>query len=150
MGDVDGAEQAFRTALEKNAREPEALNNLAWILADKRGSYQEALELAERAVAARPNDANFRDTLAFVLLRSDRLEEARGEYQRCADLSPAASPTRAHALLNLARVCRKLDQPQRVSEYLNEALAANSRQSIFTPEEQSEIEALLADSQKTN
>ena len=82
-GDLDGAVRAYRMALEKDPSQSEALNNVAWILAEGRSSYDEALDYARKAVALKPDDAEFRDTLAFVLRGMGNLEGARDEYRQC-------------------------------------------------------------------
>ncbi|TWT95071.1 tetratricopeptide repeat protein [Neorhodopirellula pilleata] len=51
-------------------------NNVAWASAMNHHSLERALELARRAVALEPDSAIYRDTLAEILARSDRPEEA--------------------------------------------------------------------------
>lgn len=76
--DPESAEKHYRRALEKDADMTVALNNLAVLLANDGRSLDEAEKLARRAVELGPQDPNFRDSLAEVLV-------ARGEYEAAAD-----------------------------------------------------------------
>ncbi len=150
-GDIDRAVQAYRAALRLHPAQPEALNNLAWILADKGAAFEEALAYAREAVALRPNDANFRDTLAFILRNMPgKLGEARDEFRRCAELAEAGSALRARSLFHLAQVCYALNDWLSIPEHLKEALATESSTPIFTPDERAEIERLLRATQDTS
>ncbi len=143
-GDVERSIAAYRAALRIDPAQPEALNNLAWVLAEKRAAYAEALTHARQAVALRPGDANFRDTLAFILRNTPgKLKEARDEFRRCAELAGAGSPLRARALFNLAQVCSALEEWDAVPGHLKDALAAENGGQVFTPDERAQIEQLL-------
>jgi tetratricopeptide (TPR) repeat protein len=52
------------------------------------GKYEEALELAERAVAIAPDNADMLYRLAVCLAHLDRADEARGVLARCEKLRP--------------------------------------------------------------
>lgn len=66
LGRLDQAETAFRDAIRLLPDNPEAYNNLAWLLYTRRENLEEAEELAARAVQLDPERATFRDTLAQV------------------------------------------------------------------------------------
>lgn len=143
-GNATAALQAYRAVLTLEPSQPVAANNLAWVLAEAGNDLEQALSAARQAVAAQPTDANYRDTLAFVLKRLGRLDEARTEYRRSADLTPPASAPRARALVRLAQVCAELADWPAAEQCLKEALAVNSPQPIFAAEERAEIDRLLA------
>ena len=65
-GDLQSAEKYYRKALEIKRDYAPAANNLAFILADKRISIDEAARLAELAKAKRPRDPIVLDTLGWV------------------------------------------------------------------------------------
>jgi tetratricopeptide (TPR) repeat protein len=67
---------ALRAALELRPDLPLALNNLAYVLAEGEGPFEEAVALAERAVDADPENVAFLDTLGWALHRAGRDEEA--------------------------------------------------------------------------
>jgi tetratricopeptide (TPR) repeat protein len=63
LGDLIGAEMAFRRATEVQPQDGEPFNNLAHVLAEQ-GCYAEALQMVRRAVAlGGPNEALYRQTL---------------------------------------------------------------------------------------
>ncbi|MEM9798062.1 MAG: tetratricopeptide repeat protein [Pseudomonadota bacterium] len=82
------AEADFRRALELNPDQPLVLNYLGYGLVEKRIKLDEALDMIERAVAARPDDGYITDSLAWVLYRLGRYEEAVEPMERAAQLLP--------------------------------------------------------------
>ena len=100
--------------------------------------------LARRAVAQRPNEANYHDTLGFILTRMKKLTEARDEITRSVELSAPDSIMRARALFSLARLAQALNETGPIAKYLDEALAIDARQGVFTAQERKEVQALRA------
>jgi len=142
-GDATGAEAAYRDALRQEPLEPDALNNLACLLA-KKGSFTEALPFAKQAVTLRPTEANYRDTLGQVLGGlPDKLIDARTELRHGVELAPPGSDVRGYALFHLAQVAKKLEDTASVPGYVNEALAIDRERNLFTPEERAELQRLL-------
>ncbi|GIT90072.1 hypothetical protein JANAI62_04450 [Jannaschia pagri] len=82
------AEADFRKALELNPDHPQVLNYLGYGLVEKRIKLDEALDMIERAVEARPEDGYITDSLAWVLYRLGRFEEAVEPMERAVDLAP--------------------------------------------------------------
>ena len=78
-GDVPNAEQAYEKVLALNPRFAPAANNLAMLYSEYGGDKEKALELAQRAKEAAPDDPHISDTLGWILYQ-------RGVYQRAADL----------------------------------------------------------------
>jgi Flp pilus assembly protein TadD len=64
-GEWGQAEKSYRQAMRREPGNAEAMNNLAWVLlrAEKTG---EALDWAEKAVAANPREPAYLDTLAEI------------------------------------------------------------------------------------
>ncbi|MEM7577982.1 MAG: tetratricopeptide repeat protein, partial [Planctomycetota bacterium] len=89
-GRLDTAAQAYREVLKLNPGAQIARNNLAMLLIerDPEANGSEALELARAVVASNPNNANYRDTLAFVQARMGDLDEAIAQIQIAIDLEP--------------------------------------------------------------
>ena len=82
------AEADFRKALELNPEHPQVLNYLGYSMVEKRINLDEALDMIERAVAARPDSGYIIDSLGWVLYRLGRYEEAVGHMERAAELEP--------------------------------------------------------------
>ena len=88
LGDWDRAEADFRAALDLNPDQPQVLNYLGYSLVEKRIKLDEALDMIERAVEARPDSGYIVDSLGWVLYRLGRFEEAVGHMERAAELMP--------------------------------------------------------------
>ena len=82
------AEADFLMALELKPDQPRVLNYLGYSYVEKRTNLTEALDLIERAVAARPKDGYVTDSLGWVLYRLGRYEEAVGYMETAAELVP--------------------------------------------------------------
>jgi tetratricopeptide (TPR) repeat protein len=82
------AEADFRQALELNPDQPQVLNYLGYSLVEKQEKLEEALEMIERAVEARPDSGYIVDSLGWALYRLGRYEEAVGHMERAAELLP--------------------------------------------------------------
>jgi len=64
------------------------LNYLGYSLVEKQEKLEEALEMIERAVEARPDSGYIVDSLGWALYRLGRYEEAVGHMERAAELLP--------------------------------------------------------------
>ena len=140
-GDLSAAEQAYRAAIKADPACAEALNNLAWILAQGRANYEEALVQARKAVELRPDDASFRDTLGLVLKNAGKLEEARDEFRQSVRLAGEGTALRAKSLFRLAQVCALRGDGRSIEEYLKEALPWISRDQSSRPRKRPRLRA---------
>ena len=66
VGNVDRARQTYQDALTVDPSSYQSMSNLALLYADHGGSLSDALELAQKAKAAQPDDAGVNDTLGWV------------------------------------------------------------------------------------
>ncbi|MBD3679713.1 MAG: tetratricopeptide repeat protein [Rhodobacteraceae bacterium] len=82
------AEADLRKALELNPDQPQVLNYLGYSFVEMQENMDEALNMIERAVAARPNDGYITDSLGWVLYRLGRYDEAVGHMEHAAELMP--------------------------------------------------------------
>ena len=65
------AKKRYYAILEVNPRASVAANNLAWLLAEEGAKLDDALKLAQTAVAASPERAEIHDTLGWVYYRKE-------------------------------------------------------------------------------
>jgi len=84
----DKAEADFRASLALEPDRPQVLNYLGYSLVEKRKNLDEALDMIERAVAARPDSGYIVDSLGWVLYRLGRYDEAVGHMERAVELMP--------------------------------------------------------------
>ena len=88
LGDWRKAEADFRTALDLRPEQPQVLNYLGYTLVEKQQNLDEALDMIERAVAARPDSGYIMDSLGWVFYRLGRYDEAVDPMERAAELEP--------------------------------------------------------------
>lgn len=86
--DLSQAEAAYRKAIALDPETIFARNNLAMVMADHGGDLAEAEALVDRAIAARPEEPNFHDTRAYVLMRAGHYDKAEAAIRRALELDP--------------------------------------------------------------
>ncbi|MCH8805999.1 MAG: tetratricopeptide repeat protein [Planctomycetes bacterium] len=142
-GDTPRAVAIYRDVLKAAPQNTQALNDLAWVLAEARQEYAEALELADRGLLIAPNDIHLLDTRAEILSNlPGRLEDARDDLKKCANLSDGLS-SHAKALFRLARVCARLAEHSEAKGYMNQALRIDPGRAQFSEEESRAIDEIL-------
>jgi tetratricopeptide (TPR) repeat protein len=143
QGNIDDALEHYAKVLEMHPYSPQALNDMAWILSESKREYKRALELANQGVSLAPDDDHLRDTRGVILMRLDRPQDARKDFERFAQLNPPDTPRRAKALLQLGRACAKLKDFVQAKKHLDEALEIDRQKPVFSPQERSEINQLV-------
>jgi tetratricopeptide (TPR) repeat protein len=68
-GHRDPAIEHFHKSLELDSSNPETLNNLAYLLADYKNQADEALKYAQKARELAPDNADYGDTLGWILYK---------------------------------------------------------------------------------
>jgi uncharacterized protein (TIGR03790 family) len=119
--DYPKATAIYRKLLERDPKDPLALNNLAYALAVREGRPAEALPLAERANMITPRSASIMDTLGWIKhLLGDDKEAARL-------IIPAALTitSNADAQLHAAVVCAALGALDDAAKFLKAAEQAD-------------------------
>ena len=82
------AETDFRRALELNPGHPQVLNYLGYSLVEQQVKLDEALDMIQQAVTARPDEGYIVDSMGWALYRLGRYDEAIGHMERAAELMP--------------------------------------------------------------
>ncbi len=118
-GRLDQAEQMYRLILDADPNEPNALDMLGAVLS-QRGRHAEGLDLIDRALALRPNAADYHANRGLVLASLGRNDEAVVAYRKSLSLRPDAPVT----LYNLGNAYQKLDQTDEAIDCYTRALAA--------------------------
>jgi len=117
LGDLDGAEQAARKALEINPNSAEALNNLALVVAE-RGRPDEAQNYLTQAIRADPKHWRPRLNLGHLLSRQGKLQESLPHYREALKIDPELFD--AHLLLGISLL--DLDKPLEAAGHLGAAV----------------------------
>jgi Flp pilus assembly protein TadD len=120
LEDLEGAEVAYRKALEIDPSFAEAQNNLGVLLRD-RGSLEEATDLLERAAKTNASSATAHQNLALALEDRNQLDRAGKEYARALELAPEDAMTRANYGLLLLRQDKKEEAARELSQALGQA-----------------------------
>ena len=143
-GDADRARKILRSALEKDPNNVRAMNDLAWILAEKFLRYKEALKLADKGMGLAPGDLNLLDTRGTILSNlPGRFTDAKTDFEALAKSVAAGSPRQAKALLQLGRVCVKLKNLAEARQHFTKAAEIDRKHNVFSAEERSEIEKTI-------
>jgi tetratricopeptide (TPR) repeat protein len=147
IGNVERAEKVYRELLAQNPNDAGVLNDLAWILQERHRRYDEALKLADRGLSIVPDEVHLLDTRGVILSKMDgRLTDARADFERLVALSPPDTAPMAKALLQLGRVCARLNAFDQAKKHLEKALDIDNEIDVFTPEERAEITSLVQQS----
>jgi type IV pilus assembly protein PilF len=115
MGDLQGAEESFRRALQLNPRDADAMHNYGWFLCQQR-RYDDA-ELQFRNAMAQPQYGETVRTLlaqGVCQARAGRWAEAERTLSRSYELDPA-NPVTAY---NLAEVLMRRGELERARFYV--------------------------------
>ncbi len=87
------AEKSYRKALERNPENPEAMNNLAYVLIIQ-NKEKEALRWSAGAVQLQPDNPAFLNTRAMSLEKTGETEKAREAYLKALNHASADNPLR--------------------------------------------------------
>lgn len=89
-GQPQAAVDSFKAILEATPNDVEALNNIAYLLAENLGRAAEALSYAERAAELAPRSSQVLDTLGWVQYKSGRPTQALETLRRSVARKPEA------------------------------------------------------------
>lgn len=91
-----------------------------------------------------PDELHLLDTRGVILSNMpNRLADAKRDFQRLVNLTLTDEIQQAKALLQLGRVCAKLNELAVAKQHLQKALEIDQKINVFTPEERLEIEGII-------
>ncbi len=133
--DYRTAVESFDRAIELDPNNALALNNAAFVYAERLGETSKALGLAERANEISPDDPGILDTLGWIQYRLEQFTEAENALRRSVGQRESAEN-----LYHLASVLFKQDRLRAAETYLKRAIELRP-----DPETQAEMERLQDD-----
>lgn len=119
LGDLDGAAAAYEALLEANPRFGPAMNNLAYLYAEKQDRLNAAFDLARQARELQPEDPFTADTYGWILYQ-------RGEFQWALSLLEEAAtklPDKPEVLYHLGSAHYRLAHEAAARNAFEQALA---------------------------
>jgi tetratricopeptide (TPR) repeat protein len=120
-----------------------AINNLAWIMCEKQGEHQQALELAQTGLKIAPNYVDLIDTRGVIFYRLGQFDKAIQDFTKCVRLYPSTVPAGVAARFHLARAFAEHGQKDKAIEQLNQALDLEIRIGGLSTAELAEAQHLL-------
>ena len=151
IGEAERARQIYERLHKLNPKDIQVLNDLAWILQEHDQRYEAALSLANQGLdLAAPEDPLFRnllDTRGTILSHMEnRLTDARRDFEKLLVLSPPNTALLAKTLLQLGRICARLNDHVPAKHHLKNAINIDRKLGVFTAEERTEIARILQES----
>jgi tetratricopeptide (TPR) repeat protein len=137
-GRYDEAEKLYKAVLREEPNNVVALNNLAWLLAQRQQNGAEAKPLIETAVQGVGRQPHLLDTRGLVHLALGQNEAAVADFQEAVKDSP--NPTR---LFHLARAYHRAGDKDNAARVLREAAQQGLRPEKLHPIEQGACTSLL-------
>jgi len=145
-GDVERAKEIYQKLLDEHPTNVQILNDLAWILQEYDHQYEAALKLVNRGLHLAPDDLHLLDTRGVILSNvAGRLADAKKDFEKLVRLSPPDSRQKAKALLQLGRICVRLDDLAQAKQHLTDALEIDRKSEVLTAAERSEIGRIVQD-----
>ncbi len=95
-GDTAAAEAAYRETVKRDQGNAMALNNLAWLLAERKANLDEALSFAKQALSLQPRNAVFLDTLGWVHRARGEAGDAIRAFEQASDADPRFADSPFH------------------------------------------------------
>jgi tetratricopeptide (TPR) repeat protein len=114
-GDLDAAERGYKSILERAPSQPDALNLLGVIQAE-RNHNDFAIELISKAIRIEPKQALYYNNLGRACVRARRFSEALEPLQRAISLAPGLS----EAYGNLVQAHRNLGHYDETMYFIEE------------------------------
>ncbi len=115
--EYQAAVDAFDEAIELDPNNTLALNNAAFVYAERLGDPSKALDLAKHASELRPDDPFILDTLGWVQYHLQRFDEAEDPLRRSLSLLESAE-----SMYHLASVLFKQGRLDAAQTYVNRAI----------------------------
>ena len=120
LGRKKEAAALYAASLKIDGQNPVVLNNLAYYISQNGGDLDEALTFAQRARQSSPHELEYSDTVAYIYLKKNLLENAIEILEDLISKKPTAAVFRIH----LAEALLKKGETARAKKELQAALSS--------------------------
>lgn len=134
LHDLDQEQDAISTmerVLSLNPQNSDALNYIAYTLAERAEELERAEQLVRRALAIRSDDGYYLDTLGWVLFKQGRVQEALVEIQKAVKFTSDDAVILEHLGDVLARLGKKSDARDAYARAFEAAKLADEEQEVI-------------------
>ena len=138
----------YQQILELEPENVIVINNLAWIMCEEQGKYQQALELVQRGLQKAPDYIDLIDTRGVVYYRLGQYDKAIADFTRCMEMYPDGTPSAVASYLHLGRALAGLGQKDKAVESLKKALELNTKIGGLSAADFAEAQRLLEELSK--
>jgi tetratricopeptide (TPR) repeat protein len=142
-GRSEESAKLYQRVVESQPDNVIAINNLAWIMCEEQGKYQQALQLAHRGLEKAPNYVDLIDTLGVVYFRLGEFDKAVQELRRSVKLYPAHVPSIVTSYLHLGKALAKLGHKAEAIENLKKSRELNSKMGGLSAADAAETQRLI-------
>jgi tetratricopeptide (TPR) repeat protein len=139
-GDVKTAEDCYRRGLIAAPDQPDALNNLAYLVLLRGGDLDEALKLITRAVELAPGTSSFYDTLARVQMKRGDSAAGLASFEKALKLEP----NNLEALIGMATTLCDTGKRDAAVGLLAQIDTIMKNKPAMSPQTRKELDALRA------
>jgi tetratricopeptide (TPR) repeat protein len=85
---IKGAAAEAREQIAEDPENPSPYNQLAWLIGNTEGDFDEALKCSQKSIELKPEEGGFYDTLARVYFAKGDLQNAVKQQTKAAELDP--------------------------------------------------------------
>ncbi len=117
------SDSLYEEALALNPDNDLVLNNFGYSLADRGVQLDRALDMAKRAIAAKPDNTSYLDTMGWIYFRLGQYDRAESYIRKAIDKGEASAVVYEH----LGDVEYKLNNKTQAMEYWNKALQLDEK-----------------------
>ncbi|MHC4259670.1 MAG: tetratricopeptide repeat protein [Planctomycetota bacterium] len=115
---IDEAIAEYREAWRLNKRNLDALNNMAYLLDNKKGQFEEAINLYEKAIALEPGNIIAHGRLGLALAKAKRFDEAIEQFH----IVLKAWPNDVEMYCNVGLLLERQNKTSKAITYYRKAL----------------------------
>ena len=129
-GRAHDAETAYNDTLKLSPNNGIALNNLAYMIAERGGDLDLALTYAQRASALLTDTPNVQDTLGWVYLKRKQPAQAFGSFRAAWEQNPAEAAFRSHLAMALDQKGDTSQQAEQLKTLLRQPDSIQNQQLV--------------------